>query len=82
MRNKRCERTRPSAAGADRARAARGRRYTPKFAVVEDVAEPVEEMAAVLEAMADARTLAQRNAGFVRAQPNWAEKQARRPACL
>lgn len=65
---------------ANRECAARGRRYTPKFAVVEDAAEPVEEMAAVLEAMADARTLAQRNAGFVRAQPNWAEKQARRPA--
>ncbi|KAK9838252.1 hypothetical protein WJX81_000293 [Elliptochloris bilobata] len=51
-------------------------KYTPKFAVVEDVAEPVEEMAAVLEAMAAARTLAQRNASFVRAQPTWTEKQA------
>ena len=55
------------------------RRYTPKFAVSEGVAEPVEEMAAVLDAMAAARALARRNAGLVRAQPTWTEKQARLP---
>lgn len=47
----------------------------------EGVAEPVEEMAAVLDAMAAARALAARNAGLVRAQPTWTEKQARL-ACL
>ena len=53
-----------------------GGRYTPKFAVADGVGEPVEEMAAVLEALAAARALAKRNAGLVVAQPTWTEKQA------
>ena len=55
---------------------AAARRYTPKFAVADGVGEPIEEMAAVLEALAAAKKLAARNAGLVVAQPTWTEKQA------
>jgi len=44
--------------------------------VADGVGEPIEEMAAVLEALAAAKKLAARNAGLVVAQPTWTEKQA------